>query len=285
MMAYHLIIMSSPIPKDETVSGPEQQPEPDPQQMEVHHHAHHEGKRVWKSYFWEFLMLFLAVTLGSYAENLREHNLHHKEVRSHINALITDLESDIALFDSVTTRNTYSVMLADSLVELLHSDLRNTREIYFAARSVTANNGYGYSNAKSFEQMKSSGLLRYIEPKGLLDSLGSYYASFQWLSNQTELMRLKMNEIHTANALVFDSYVFHEMMNVHLTSFSGGRTIINRPSGTPVLLSTDIRDINAVSLSYHYYATTTKFYKRTLTDLRARAHRLIEQIQRAYPKE
>lgn len=29
--------------------------------MEVHHHAHHEGKKNWKSYFWEFSMLFLAV--------------------------------------------------------------------------------------------------------------------------------------------------------------------------------------------------------------------------------
>ena len=32
--------------------------------MEVHHHAHHEGKKNWKSYFWEFLMLFLAVFCG-----------------------------------------------------------------------------------------------------------------------------------------------------------------------------------------------------------------------------
>ena len=29
--------------------------------MEVHHHAHHERKKKWKSYFWEFLMLFLEV--------------------------------------------------------------------------------------------------------------------------------------------------------------------------------------------------------------------------------
>jgi len=26
--------------------------------MEVHHDAHHEGKKNWNSYFWEFLMLF-----------------------------------------------------------------------------------------------------------------------------------------------------------------------------------------------------------------------------------
>ena len=40
--------------------------------MELHHHAHHEGKKNWKSYFWEFLMLFIAVFCGFLAENLRE---------------------------------------------------------------------------------------------------------------------------------------------------------------------------------------------------------------------
>ena len=36
-------------------------PNRETEKMEVHHHAHHEGKKNWKSYFWEFLMLFLAV--------------------------------------------------------------------------------------------------------------------------------------------------------------------------------------------------------------------------------
>ena len=38
--------------------------------MEVHHHSHHPKK--WKEYITEFLMLFLAVTLGFLAEYLRE---------------------------------------------------------------------------------------------------------------------------------------------------------------------------------------------------------------------
>lgn len=254
--------------------------------MEVHHHAHHDhGKRNWKSYFWEFMMLFLAVTLGAYVENLRESNLHKKELKSHITSLITDLETDIALFDSVADRNTYSAEMADSLIGLLHSDITNTPAIYFTARSVTANNGYGYSNSKSFDQMKTSGLLRYVKPKALLDSIGTYYASFQWLDNQTELMRLKLNEIHQSNAGLFDSYVFQQMMKVRLTSFGGGRTIISMPTGKPILLSSDIKDINSVSIAYHYYASTTNFYKRSLLDLKDRANRLIEMIKMEYPGE
>lgn len=39
--------------------------------MEVHHHPHVEKKN-FKEYFLEFLMIFLAVTLGFFAESLRE---------------------------------------------------------------------------------------------------------------------------------------------------------------------------------------------------------------------
>jgi len=42
--------------------------------MEVHHHpdVHHKKKNIKKS-FLEFLMIFLAVTMGFFAENIREH--------------------------------------------------------------------------------------------------------------------------------------------------------------------------------------------------------------------
>ena len=40
--------------------------------MEVHHHPHVEKKK-FKEYFLEFLMIFLAVTLGFFAESYRDH--------------------------------------------------------------------------------------------------------------------------------------------------------------------------------------------------------------------
>ncbi|MFZ1855745.1 MAG: hypothetical protein WAU29_00160, partial [Chitinophagaceae bacterium] len=215
--------------------------------MEVHAHTHTARKK-WTHYFWEFLMLFLAVSLGFYAENTREGILHKKEVKTQLNSMLSDLQSDISLFDSVTERNSYGAQMSDSLVEMLHSDITNTTEIYFAARTVTANLGYYYTNSKSFDQLKMAGLLRYIKNKDLLDSIGTYYASFQWLANQIDLLRLKMDEIHKANARLFDSYVFQQMMvNIKIISNSGlggQRTNISKPLVKPTLLSADVMDIN-----------------------------------------
>ena len=253
--------------------------------MEVHTHTHTARKK-WTHYFWEFLMLFLAVSLGFYAENTRESMLHKKEMKTQLNSMLSDLQSDISLFDSVATRNSHSAQMADSLVELLHSDITNTTEIYFAARTVTANVGYYYTNSKSFDQLKVAGLLRYIRNKDLLDSIGTYYASIQWLANQIELLRLKLDEIHKGNTLLFDSYVFHQMMmNIKViaaTAVGGQRTNISKPLVKPSLLSTDAKDINTVSLNYHYYSSTMKFYVRNAIALQNRAKGLIEMIKKEY---
>jgi hypothetical protein len=254
--------------------------------MEVQKHPHHvTHKKKWGEYLLEFFMLFLAVTLGFFAENLREEIKHKEEVKTQMHSLLSDLQTDISLLESGLERNNYSSKMADSLIELLHSDISNPADIYVAARTVTANLGYTYTNSKSFDQMKSSGLLRYIKPNYLLDSIGSYYVSFQWLTNQTDLLRLKMDEIHKKNALLFDSYVFQQMIQNGIENGSNRRTIVNKPAVKPALLSTNANDINTVSLNYHYYSSTIKFFINKSVEQQDRAIRLVELIKKDYPLE
>ena len=47
--------------------------------MEVHHHPKVE-KKGFKEYFLEFLMIFLAATMGFFAENLREYFKNKGEI-------------------------------------------------------------------------------------------------------------------------------------------------------------------------------------------------------------
>lgn len=62
--------------------------------MEVHHHAHHEGKRGWNSYIREFLMLFLAVFCGFLAEYQQEHVIEHQKEAKLMQTLSADLTND-----------------------------------------------------------------------------------------------------------------------------------------------------------------------------------------------
>src|SRR5665213_2559952 len=65
--------------------------------MEVHHHPdlHHKPKP-WKEYLLEFLMIFLAVTLGFFAETIRESISDSAKGNEYIKAFIHDLRADTA---------------------------------------------------------------------------------------------------------------------------------------------------------------------------------------------
>lgn len=61
--------------------------------MEVHHHPKVEKKN-FKEYFLEFIMIFLAVTLGFFAESFREHLVNKEKENHYIQSLISDLRAD-----------------------------------------------------------------------------------------------------------------------------------------------------------------------------------------------
>ncbi len=61
--------------------------------MEVHHHPQVEKKN-FKEYFLEFIMIFLAVTLGFIAESIRERISNSEKEHHYIVSLIHDLETD-----------------------------------------------------------------------------------------------------------------------------------------------------------------------------------------------
>jgi hypothetical protein len=63
--------------------------------MEVHHHSHHPKK--WKEYITEFLMLFLAVTLGFFAENVREHQIEKSREVQLMKSMVSDLNKNESL--------------------------------------------------------------------------------------------------------------------------------------------------------------------------------------------
>jgi hypothetical protein len=61
--------------------------------MEVHHHPdlHHKRKQ-FREYFLEFLMIFLAVTMGFLAESLREHFGDKEKEREYVSSLVQNLK-------------------------------------------------------------------------------------------------------------------------------------------------------------------------------------------------
>jgi hypothetical protein len=89
--------------------------------MEVHHHPdpHHKTKK-FKEYFLEFLMIFLAESLGFIAENLREHISDRSKEGEYIEAFIRNLQDDTTRLKYVIARDSEQINGIDSFLLLKH---------------------------------------------------------------------------------------------------------------------------------------------------------------------
>ena len=87
--------------------------------MEVHHHAHDPAvphhKKNWKSYFWEFIMLFLAVFCGFLAEYQLEHVIERDREKQYMKSLVRDLKKDTAFLNSAISKKQNRIKIIDSV--------------------------------------------------------------------------------------------------------------------------------------------------------------------------
>ncbi|MFM7850358.1 MAG: hypothetical protein ACKO96_00220, partial [Flammeovirgaceae bacterium] len=221
---------------------------------------------------------------GFIAENIREGVKEQKDIQENMFSLIEDLKSDIKRNEISLIRNEKSIQLCDSLITALNHGITNTNNIYFYARSVTANIGYLYPNARTFELLKSSGLLNAIKNNRLANHISYYYAGFQSADYQTALIRQKILDIHEVNADVLDAFVMQEQLPVKISDSLVLRKV-TKPTNNPPLLTSEKVQINRVALHYLYFKYALILYDMPVKELNKRAKELIEEIQKEYHLE
>ena len=183
--------------------------------MEEHEHTHTPLKK-WTHYFWEFLMLFLAVTLGFFVEYQREHMIEHQREKKYMRAMIDDLELDTAeitdkiyILDSIllpVLKNSTSLLYrdnySDSLIKKLYAVVPQSYrflQIEFQDRTLI--------------QLKNSGNLRLIQNKEVTDNLATYWTVCGNLNNT--LLPAYENSRIVVKELVFSIFNLHYFENNH----------------------------------------------------------------------
>jgi len=87
--------------------------------MDIHHHSgEHHGSRKFKDYFKEFLMIFLAVTMGFLAENVREYLTDKNHVTEMAGQLKEDLINDTIKVQRHIEFQKIQIAKADSLFDI-----------------------------------------------------------------------------------------------------------------------------------------------------------------------
>ncbi len=243
--------------------------------MEVHAHTHTPRKK-WTHYFWEFFMLFLAVTLGFLVENQREHYVEHQRERKYISSLIADIKNDTAeLNRNIYLRETKAKQ-GDSLIQLLIS--RRYKEsgssTYYLAGGLR---GIRFTNSDgTMQQLKSAGGLRLIRKQAIIDSVMKYDYTIKALQLQVERELETSSQYAELFGEIFDVEVFYNMVD----RTTGERAI--RPDGNPQLLTNDRMTLNKFALHAVRVVAALRLNLRTMKSLKAFSIRLIEFLQQEY---
>ena len=90
--------------------------------MEVHHHPDlHQRKKHWKEYFLEGIMIFIAVTLGFFAESYREYLADRTKEKEYIQNIVEDLIEDTTRLNNCIQANNFPQNGRDTLCRLLYN--------------------------------------------------------------------------------------------------------------------------------------------------------------------
>ncbi|MGN6602928.1 MAG: hypothetical protein ACTHK8_10790 [Ginsengibacter sp.] len=164
--------------------------------MEVHHHPHVEKKGV-KEYFFEFLMIFLAVTLGFFAESFREYLNNRSKENEYMASLVEDLKSDTAFLNlSIHTLIPYHLKWMDSTRSLLQMPEHNGKDrmVYQALIIGTAWTYDFHFTQRTLSQLHSEGF-SLIRKEEAVDAITQLESNYELFSPVIDVIQKMQNDI------------------------------------------------------------------------------------------
>ncbi len=236
--------------------------------MEVHNHAHHGGAKNWKSYIWEFLMLFLAVFCGFLAEWQLEHKIENDREKEYIRSMVEDINADIEQIDRLTKDLDIRISRTDSLlVELsstyIYKNSSNAYQLWLKAQGFQD----FIQNDRTIQQLKNSGGLRIIRKKLVSDKIMEYDQAVRMLSVSQE-----MGNTYAANSL-----------NLFTQTFDFIKLDKNSYTSQPIPLTAKGKELlNEVYGNRRFWKTALVRLQNRMKGLREKGQEAVGVIKKEY---
>ncbi|HZY35875.1 MAG TPA: hypothetical protein VFE53_04460 [Mucilaginibacter sp.] len=173
--------------------------------MEVHHHPEVE-KKGFKEYILEGLMIFLAVTMGFFAEGLREHITENSRANEYAATLYSDLKEDTVSLRKFLKRVDFGADNVDTLMQLLSAnDPKDVPpgKLYWYGLFGGMPLAFAPHDATLLE-MKSSGSLRFFTKPAIRRMVAEYDQRLQFFKSTLENDQGIYTEVRKTRALLFN---------------------------------------------------------------------------------
>ena len=231
-------------------------------------------KKKLKDYFFDFFMLFLAVTLGFFVNNLNENQSERQREKQYMESLINDLKIDTAEIRKMHSSVARSIRGIDTVMHTLESREQPgfVNNLYYYSIKYLNTAEFFSSTDRTISQLKSAGGLRLIRKTGESDSIVQYYNSSANVEYNTQYCLKEFYKIMDMEKEIFNFNVLR-----------------GRRSLDSIRYSTDLKLIltDPARLNYFYnqvlmYTGALVGYNRLLTDLKKEAESLISFTRKNY---
>jgi hypothetical protein len=185
--------------------------------MEVHHHPDlkHKKKNL-REYFLEFLMIFLAVSLGFFAENLREHFSDRSKETEYIESMLQDLKADTVQANRSVRGTTRQMHGLDTLEMLLTPDINKNDSVVFIcyrqSESLYDEHTMNFSS-RTITQLFNTGNMRLIKNQAVADSISAYYTTISDLEAQKSYYKEYFKKCLSIFQEIYEFDSFHSRLN------------------------------------------------------------------------
>ena len=233
-------------------------------------------RKSWKGYFLEFLMLFLAVTLGFMADNFREKSSERAKEKEYIQSMIEDVNEDRINAQEVIEVNTKRVEALDSLLNKSFNFNGTEKEMlelnrYFV--QVLIHPEFLTPAELTMQQLKNAGGMRLIKSKKSINEILRYDTKLKKISNQQLYYENYQNKAIASGVKIFN---IHEL----LTSIRSNDSNIIPDRFT--LLETDPLFIKTFGNDVAMYKGIIEYYIMLLTELNEQGEVLIGTLKKEY---
>jgi len=261
--------------------------------MEVHAHPHAaHGKKNWKNYFWEFLMLFLAVFCGFLAEYQLEHKIEKERAKKLMYDMVENLKYDTTRIGLNAPDNSQLKKDLDSLRYEIKESIRgkgnNNRLYYFFLK--TGEFGQSTFNKAAITQLKNSGQLRLIKNDALVNEMLDYYErKVKGSEDYCDDVSKAMESMTEKASVVFKTTLFDFVRNAPDTAWRPAMSKKYEAELSSVLtmknldlLSRDSVDLEKLHSAVLNFEWSIINYNRFLNFAREGADKLMLHIEEVY---
>ena len=251
--------------------------------MEVHHHPKVE-KKSFKEYLLEGLMIFLAVTLGFFAESLREHISDKGKEKEYLSSMVNELKYDTAQYSKTLKKIYYVRPILDSLYENLHEASRFNYILLGKWNTPISETRLPYlPTMPTIQQLTGSGNLRLIESKTVLNKMMEYQALIQGrMKTATEHITDATEKIFAFEDDLCNESEFNEQTDNNMQDKAAQFDMENGAVYNMPIVVKDSITLNRFANSFINYKSRNWGYYTIINEAKQMATGLIEEINKEY---